>query len=182
MWGLLEFIQNFIIHTECPKKNVTIAICFCKLPQQPDFNASVRYYDQHSKFWSTRSTWKRNWEVFMYHWKALCETFHSDVFDAFHKLASEQIADCFLNQSSKQLHTLALSLKFASYKFHFKCYFETYKLLVTIADSKSRASPLQLWTKKYGMALIQNCNFSGHQNLPNTPVLLILTLELKSWS
>jgi len=35
-------------------------------------------------------------------------------------------------------------------------------------------------TKKYGMASIRNCNFSGHQDLPNTPVLLILTLELKT--
>ena len=51
---------------------------------------------------------------------------------------------------------------------------------MTIADSKCRASPLQLLTKKYGMASIQNCNFSGHQDLPNTPVLLILTLELKT--
>ena len=39
------------------------------------------------------------------------QSFHSDVVDTFHKLASEQIVDCFLDQSSKQLHTLALPLK-----------------------------------------------------------------------
>ena len=120
--SIISFHNTFHNTYRVSPKKCYIAICFCKLPQQPDFNASVRYYDQHSKFWSTRSTWKEELRTILYHWKAfsvILSTLWDFSFSCvwhFSWTCFVQIAACYLNQSWKQLHTLALSLKIRELK------------------------------------------------------------------